>query len=215
MWLECPLSTSPKIVPKLVGILFGVQTYTGMLGANYSNTIGSKTVLKPLGGSMEEFLQRIMVRPEVATREQEARLDEHFTLNNQKEVKMDAPMPQRKEALSSQDAEYLPSRERPEASSSVTGYSPLGEIPGTEADAFEDLPSGTTSRINVEEEDVEMKGETLPVEFHRLRRLGTDQDRLDEVTEEEMLRANRAVSFRLFEQLAEECSEDDQPPIGP
>eukprot|EP00434_Breviolum_minutum_P029950 symbB.v1.2.026483.t2/scaffold2610.1/size74895/5 len=120
---------------------------------------------------MEEFLQRIMVRPEVATREQEARLDEHFTLNNQEEVKMDAPMPQRKEALSSQDAEYLPSRERPEASSSVTGYSPLGEIPGTGADAFEDLPSGTTSRLNVEEEDVEMKGETLPVEFHRLRRL--------------------------------------------
>ena len=30
-----------------------------------------------------------------------------------------------------------------------------------------------------------------------------------------MLRANRAVSFRLFEQLAEEGSEDDQPPIGP
>ena len=64
-------------------------------------------------------------------------------------------------------------------------------------------------------EDVEMKGETLPVEFHSLRRLGTDQDRLDEVTEEEMLRANRAVSFRLFEQLAEEGSADDQPPIGP
>ena len=55
-----------------------LETYAGMLGdPNYINTIGSKTVVKPLGAiaglsmKMEQSLQWTMVRPDVKEHERE------------------------------------------------------------------------------------------------------------------------------------------------
>lgn len=55
---------------------------------NYINTIGSKPVVKPLGAStelsitMNMFLQRAMVRPDVQQYERETSLGEHSSLNS-------------------------------------------------------------------------------------------------------------------------------------
>ncbi len=66
-----------------------LEPYTGMFGdANYINTIGSKTMVKPLGETMqmsikkEKFLQRTSVRPDVKEHEREAGIDEHFMPND-------------------------------------------------------------------------------------------------------------------------------------